>query len=124
MIYGSQEVGRENTVPFFSNSPIDWTQHPEMLSTYKELLAYFNQSETLKTGTLSSYPHSDIVSFKKTSGTEEILVLVNVRNNIETYSLPPAIQNTNWKNVFTNDLISLGTQYSFDAYSYLVLKNQ
>ncbi len=124
MIYGSQEVGRENTVPFFSNSPIDWTQHPEMLSTYKELLAYLNQSETLKTGTMSSYPHSDIVSFKKTSGTEEILVLVNVRNNIETYSLPLAIQNTNWKDVFTSESVLLEMQIDFEPYSYLVLRKQ
>jgi glycosidase len=124
MIYGSQEVGRENTVPFFSNSPIDWTQHPEMHSTYKELLAFFNQSETLKTGTLSGYPHSDIVSFKKTSGTEEILVLVNVRNNIETYSLPSAIQNTNWKDVFTSESVLLEMQTTFEPYSYVVLRKQ
>jgi glycosidase len=123
MLYGSQEVGQVNTVPFFSNSPINWNQHPEMLAAYKELLAYFNQSETMKTGTMTSFPHSDIVAFKKILDSEEILVMVNVRNNTETYSLPASIQNTTWMNVFTNESVSLETEISFESYSYLVLKN-
>jgi glycosidase len=122
LIYSSQEVGQVNTVPFFSNSPIDWTQHPEMLANYKKLLAFFNQSETLKSGTLTSYPHNDVVSFKKKSGPEEILVMVNVRNSNKTYSLPPNIQNSTWTNVFTSEPVSLENQLILNSYSYLVLK--
>jgi hypothetical protein len=72
---------------------------------------------------MTSFPHGDIVAFKKISGSEEILVMVNVRNNTETYSLPAAIQNTTWQNVFTNESVSLETQITFEPYSYLVLKN-
>jgi glycosidase len=122
LIYGSQEVGQIETVPFFSNSPIDWAQHPQMLKSYQALLSYFNGSETLKTGTLKGYPHSNVMAFKKITGTEEILVLVNVRNSPITYSLPMELQNTSWTDVFTNASVNLSTQLIIDNFDYLVLK--
>ena len=44
LIYSSQEVGTSSTVPFFSNQPINWSQNPDMLQAYKDLLALYNNS--------------------------------------------------------------------------------
>jgi len=124
LIYSSQEVGRVNTLPFFSNSPIDWTLHPGMLSTYKQLLAYHSQSETVKTGNLTTYPNDQIAVFIKSSAEEDVLFLVNVRNVVVNYSPPADIQNKLWVDVFSNEPVSLAGEYTFDPYSYLILKNQ
>ncbi|HAB51278.1 MAG TPA: alpha-amylase, partial [Ignavibacteriales bacterium] len=42
LIYGSQEVGVSNTIPFFTRQPINWSLNPDMLKTYKELLSVYN----------------------------------------------------------------------------------
>jgi glycosidase len=123
LIYGSQEVGRESTVPFFSNSPINWTEHPEMLNAYQEILSYFNGSETLKSGDLTTFSDNDVLAFKKTLNQQEILVLVNLRNTLATFDLPFVLQNTNWTNVFTGTSVSLESQIELSLYQYLVLKN-
>jgi glycosidase len=122
LIYGSQEVGRQNTVPFFSNSPIDWTSHPEMLNAYKEILSYFAGSETMKKGSLTTYNHNDILFFQKSFSLETVLVLVNVRNNAKTLAIPAELQNTDWTDVFSNQSVTLGSQVDLSSFNYMVLK--
>lgn len=122
LIYGSQEVGRQNTVPFFSNSPIDWTQHPEMLENYKDILGNFSNSGVLKKGEITTYPHNDILAFMKSYSGEEVLVMVNVRNSSKTFDLPPELQNTDWTDVFSDQTINLASQTELSAYEFKVLK--
>jgi len=95
-----------------------------MLSTYKQLLAYHSQSETVKTGNLTTYPNDQIAVFIKSSAEEDVLFLVNVRNVVVNYSPPADIQNKLWVDVFSNEPVSLAGEYTFDPYSYLILKNQ
>ncbi len=54
LIYGSQEVGVEENIPFFSNAPINWSLHPEMLQAYKDIIKFHNNSDALKKGELVS----------------------------------------------------------------------
>ncbi|MBK6966076.1 MAG: hypothetical protein IPH20_19685 [Bacteroidales bacterium] len=73
MIYGSQEVGRLETLPFFTNSPVNWTQNPDMLIEYQKIMTFYSGSETTKKGTLVSYPNNDICAFIRRSETEELV---------------------------------------------------
>lgn len=122
LIYSSQEVGRITTVPFFSNSPIDWTQNSDMVTAYKNIFAFYNNSNALRRGSLTAYTDNDIVCFKKTYNTEEAVVLVNTRNSIINYTLPAALTNTNWNNAFDNTAVTLATSISINPYGYIVLK--
>ncbi|RTL59829.1 MAG: PKD domain-containing protein [Sphingobacteriales bacterium] len=122
LLYSSQEVGRSTTVPFFSKSPIDWTQNPDMVTAYKTMFAFYNSSNALRKGTLTAYPDNDIASFKKVYNTEEVVVLVNTRNSVINYTLPSALANTNWTNAFTNASVNLSTSISINPYEYIVLK--
>ena len=124
LIYGSQEVGRVNTVPFFTNSPINWTQNPDMLAAYKAIFAVYNTTPALRKGTLQPYINNDIVSFKKSLDAEQVVVLVNTRNSAINYTLPPAIVNTSWVNAFSGAPVELLTSISLGPYEYVVLKNQ
>lgn len=122
LMYSSQEVGRSTTVPFFSNSPIDWTQNPDMVTAYKNIFAFYNSSQALRRGTLSTYPDNDIVSFKKVFTTEEVVVLVNTRNSVINYTLPAALTGTGWTNAMNNTAVTLSANISINPYEYIILK--
>jgi len=120
MIYGSQEVGRVNILPFFSNSPINWTGNPEMLAEYQEIMSFYSGSEASKSGTTISYPNNDVSVFIRKSSSEELLFLVNVRNNQVTYTLPSAIIANEWENALTGMQMGAGQSIILQAYEYLI----
>jgi glycosidase len=121
LIYGSQEVGTEENVPFFSNSPVNWSQHPEMLQAYKDILNFRNGSDALKKGELVSYPDTDVAAFRRVYGQKEVLVMVNVRNMVVTYDVAAELENTAWKDAFDSAGVTLPGSIDLEAYDYLVL---
>jgi len=121
LIYDSQEVGYPNAISIFTNVPVDYTANPDMVAAYKKILAFRAAHEAIKTGTLATYNDVNIVAFEKKSGTDDALVMVNARNSSETFTIPAALQNTTWTNGITGATVTLGTQYTFSAYQYLVL---
>jgi glycosidase len=121
LVYDSQEVGYPDPISIFSDVPVDYTANPDMVAAYKKILSFRAAHEAVKTGALTVYNDLNIVAFEKKSGTDDALVLVNPRNSSETYTVPAALQNTTWKDGFTGATVTLGTQYSFSAYQYLVL---
>lgn len=92
LIYGSQEVGRSSTLPFFTNSPIDWNANADMLQEYKNIMAFYTASSSAKTGSTTDYSTTDVCAFTRTSASEEILVVVNVRNRESTFEIPVAFR--------------------------------
>jgi glycosidase len=124
MIYDGQEVGCPKKISIFGDDPIDWTTNPDMTAEYKKLIAFRKGSEAVKTGALTTYNNADIIAFEKKSGTDDVLVLVNVRNSSINYSIPTALQNTTWTNGLTGADVTLGTQTTFAAYNYLILRKK
>lgn len=122
LIYTGQEVGRTSNVPFFSNSPINWEANPNMLQTYKDILGFYNGSQVAKLGNNVHFSDMDVVCFKKIFGIEELLVMVNARNEQLTFSIPEALQNTSWENVLSGEPVSLGAAMDFQKYEFLILK--
>ena len=122
MFYTGQEVGRLNTVPFFNNSPINWSENPDMLEAYKKMMAFYRQSAVAKEGTNTDYSKADVVCFKKTLNNEELLVIVNVRKQAVDFALPAALQNSNWTDALTSTTRILGTSVTLGGYEYLILK--
>ena len=53
---------------------------------------------------------------------EKVLVIVNLRNSIINYSLPPIFINSTWMDVLNAGTINLNTQISLQPYSYIILK--
>ncbi|MEE4177142.1 MAG: alpha-amylase family glycosyl hydrolase [Bacteroides sp.] len=122
LIYTGQEVGRVNTLPFFSQSPVDWTANPTMLAAYQDLMEVYVQSNAARKGELVNHSSTNVVCFKKTWQDEELLVMVNIRNSNQDFSLPAEIQNTTWEDAFSNATVSLGITQSLAPYQYLILK--
>ncbi len=124
LIYTGQEVGRVSNVPFFSKSPIDWSANPDMLEAYKSILGVYSSTAAARRGMITFYPASDVACFTRTYQGEEILVLVNVRDDVVNFTLPAGLQNSAWINALTGDALTLGGSVSFTAYQYLLLKKQ
>ena len=121
LIYTGQEVGTSATVPFFYNSTINWNANQDMLIDYQEMLGFYSTSEAARYGTKTVYANSDIVSFKKSYNSEEILIIANPRNFNVTYTFPAELSNTTWTNALTNEPVTLGTAMVMSAYQYLIL---
>lgn len=122
LIYTGQEVGRTATLPFFSQSPVDWTANPTMLAAYQELMEVYAQSAAARKGSLVNFSSPNVVCFKKTYQAEEMLVMVNIRNNNQNFSLPAEIRNTTWDDAFSNTTVSLGDIQALAPFEYLILE--
>jgi glycosidase len=123
LIYSSQEVGYPSAINFFNVTPVDYTQNPDMVALYKKILAFRAAHAAVRTGTLTDYSDTNISAFAKTSGTDNVLIMVNTKGSAETYNVPTALQNTTWTNGYTGVSVTLSSTYSFGAYGYLVLSH-
>lgn len=123
LIYNGQEAGMTTAIPFpFTSVKVAWGAHPDVTRAYKQLLATRAASTALRSGTPTAYSTANVCAFTKTAGTEQALVLVNVRNSASTFPLPAVLANSPWTNALQGGTVTLGTQVSLPAYGYLVLK--
>jgi glycosidase len=123
LIYDGQEVGCPKQINFFNDDPIDWTTNPDITAEYKKILAFRAANEAVKTGTLTPYNNTDIIAFEKATSTNDVVILVNARNSVVNYTVPAALQAT-YTNGLTGAGIMLATNYTFQPYTYLVLKKK
>lgn len=121
LIYGSQEVGVPNTIPFFSNSTINWDNNPEMLSSYQKMLQFYASSKVAKTGENTAFPHDDILCFKKSLENEEILIINNLKNNTINFSVPTELENSEWTDIMTNSNLTLTNDITLAPYQFYIL---
>jgi len=123
MIYTGQEVGTPYRLSFpFTGSTVNWTLNPAMTAEYKKILTLRNTSTAIRRGTMVSYSNSNVCAFTKSSGTETVFVLCNLRSSSNAFTLPTALANTVWSDAYTGNSVSLSSQVSLQGYSYLVLK--
>jgi len=124
MIYNGQEVGTPNRMMFpFTNQQINWTLNPAMVAEYKKIIAFRNNSIALRRGTLVSYDNTNVCAFTKTSGTETVFVVSNLKNSTISFPIPAAVAGGTWKDAFTRNPVTLTTQITLLPYTYVVMKN-
>jgi len=77
----------------------------------------------VKKGDFVSYNHPSVVAFIRQRGTEKVLVIVNTRNENNSFTLPVELVNTNWTNALSGSSVDLNTEIDVSPYEYMVLKN-
>lgn len=124
LIYNGQEVGYPNQLGFFEGNAIkiDWSVNPEILTEYQQLMSFRNGSHAVRGGQIETYPSEDVVAFKRISGSEEVIVFVNVRDTAVDFELPVSLVGTTWDNALTNSAVVLDGTVSLGSYAYLILK--
>lgn len=125
LIYNGQEVGFTSSLPFFESAStrIDWSMNPGILEQYKDLLSFRKSSQAVKNGGIESFSHNDVVAFKRMSGGEEVLVIVNVRDKEVSFDTPASISLSGWQNAMDGEETSLPATLTLEPYAFLVLKN-
>ena len=123
LIYDGQEVGCPVQLPIFSTSTIDWTINADMTTQYKAILAARSTSDAVKEGPITSYSDNNVAVFKRTSITDTVLTLVNVRSVAETYTVNAAIANTTWRDAMNSDAsVTVGTTLTVQPFGYMILR--
>jgi glycosidase len=123
LIYNGQEVGFNAMLQFFENSStsINWDLNPDVLAQYQKLIAFRKSSPAVKEGTIDTFQTPDVMAFKRKSGDEEVVVIVNLRDTAKEFTLPASIANSDWTNAITNESITLTDKIPLQAYEYLVI---
>lgn len=122
LIYGSQEVGTANNVPFFSNSTIDWNNNLDMLDAYQKILQFYAGKKAAKVGQNTFYYHSDVACFKKSLNNEAVVIITNLRNTTINYTIPSALVNTTWKDAMTEINFTLNEQITLGPYQFYIFE--
>jgi len=124
LVYNGQEIATPNQLPFFegTNATINWSINPGIKTEYERILNFRKTNSALRSGALTDYSSNNVAAFVRKDGSEEVLVLVNVRNSNQTFTLPAALAQTNWNNAYTGSAVALGTTVALSGYQYLVLK--
>jgi glycosidase len=121
LIYNGQEVGCAVKLPFFSCSPINWSTNPDMTRQYKKLMNIRAMHSALRNGNLQNYADNNVVAFKRTHLTDEVLIIANTRNSVINYTLPAVLQNTVWKDAMNDAVVNMSNSMSLTAYEYRIL---
>lgn len=121
LIYTGQETGRSSTVPFFSNSPIDWTQNPGMQQAYRKIYSAYSQGGELTRALPNKFfTHPDVLCYGKesASGDSLMVVVVNCRNQNVSYTVPAALQNRQFQNMIDSTTFQFNSSLNLAPYEY------
>ncbi|HEY3405242.1 MAG TPA: alpha-amylase family glycosyl hydrolase [Ohtaekwangia sp.] len=122
LLYSSQEVGREDKLPFFTKDPIDWNANQDMFQQYQKLLTAYTGSLAFSKGTLQSYTDDDVAIFTRKKDSDEYLIVVNVRNTVSEITWDESLQNQNWTDALKNESFITETSFTLQPFEYLILK--
>jgi glycosidase len=125
LIYNGQEVGFNSKLPFFENSStkIDWTINPDVLDQYKKLVSFRQSRTAITAGTIETFHTTDVMAFKRKSGDEEVVVIVNLRNSAKDFVVPAGLLNTEWTDAMTGESVMMPDNVPLEAYEYLIMHN-
>src|SRR5690606_1879342 len=97
LIYSGQEVGVTEKLPFFSSNQtiIDWSRNPELAAEYASLIKFRLSSDAIKRGGIQSLGDDpDVLMFKRNYEDQEVLVIVNARDEQKEVSVPAELVNS------------------------------
>lgn len=125
-LMSGQEVGYNQWTPWPWSDPaldINWSQNPSAKDHYTKILNFRKNSNAIRRGSLANFSNDNVCVFTKTAGSEKILVMVNMRNSQQNFTVPSAVDG-NYTGVYsgiTHDVIS-GSSWTLAPYQYFVLR--
>jgi hypothetical protein len=123
LFYTGQEVGRMAKVPFFSKSPINWNENPDMLNAYKEMMAFYGSAQVARSGTEVDYSSHEVICFTKTLADEQLMIMINTHNDSIEYTVPSQFVGSYWIDALTNDTLQFGASVQLTNYQYLIAQH-
>jgi glycosidase len=123
LIYTGQEVDYDRRIPIFQDTAIDWSKNRAISTWIAQLLDLRRKHPALLTGTTVDRSTDDVAVFCRTKGSDQVLVIANVRDRAESAPIDPAWQGE-WKDGLKRKLVDLDSQVSLPPYGRLILLRQ
>jgi hypothetical protein len=120
-----QEVDFNQTIPWpYTTVKINWAANPGAAADFTKILAYRTSSTAIRQGTMTNYSDANVCAFTKTSGTEKVVVMANLRNATSSYTIPAGLAG-NYKDAYTGAAVTVtsGATQNLSAFQYIVLTN-
>ena len=125
-LMSGQEVDFTSFVPYPWRTPkIDWSVNTTAAADFTKILNFRTNSAAIRRGTMTNYSNTNVCAFTKITGSEKVVVLVNLRNSTQSFVIPSAMAGT-YTNAFatgTQVTLTNGATQSLGAFQYLVLTN-
>lgn len=120
-----QETDFNQTIPWpFTSVKINWNTNPSAAADFSKILNFRTSSTAIRRGVMTNYSDANVCAFTKINGTEKVIVMANLRNSTNNYTIPAAFAG-NYKDAYTNASVTLtsGATQSLTAFQYVVLTN-
>lgn len=120
-----QEVDFNQTIPWpYTTVKINWNTNPSAATEFGNILKARSNSTAIRRGTLTNYSSTNVCAFTKSYGTEKVTVIVNMRNNSSTYTIPSALAGT-YTGMISGEVQTLtsGSTITLNAFQYYILSN-
>ena len=127
LIYGSQEVGYPEPINFFHYVPVNWNANPKLREEYKKLIAIYNEHPALRSsGTIRAFDDdgNNILCIERVLNNDNVLVLVNVRDQAENIDVPRMWADKTVTDLVTGNEVNLGAKITLQPYQYMLLYNK
>ena len=122
LVYGCQEVGYPGKINFFNYVPVDWKANPEMRASYKKLISIFKNEPAIRKGGMTPHPDNDILVFERTLGKENILVMVNLRDEQKKVAVPSSFVGKTLMELSKEKPVTLSSEITLAPFQYMILK--
>jgi glycosidase len=126
LVYNGQELGVADTVSFFDRTPYEWAgEDPSITSFYRDYLTFYRSSPALQEGDLEilTPDADDVLVYRRSTGDEELLLAVNVRDARVAVDLPSEYADASLEHVLTGETVD-GPTLSLDGYGFRILRPQ
>lgn len=122
MIYSSQEIGYDRPLSFFGPNVLDWNSNPSYTAEYKNVMSIYTSSDAMRKGAIKTYNTTDVVSILRTSQNEEVLIMVNTKNETKEVKTPIEFANGNAVNLLDKKTEILPSVIKLEPYEYGIWK--
>ncbi|MBQ3730301.1 MAG: alpha-amylase [Muribaculaceae bacterium] len=123
LVYGSQEVGYPEPINFFHYVPVNWNANPELREEYKQLIGIYNDHPALRSsGKVTCFDDdgNSVLCVERVLNNDNVLVMVNVRNEPHNMDVPPMWITRDVVNLMTGEEQQLGKRMTLQPYQYLL----
>ena len=118
MIYSSQEIGYDRPLSFFGPNVLDWNSNPSYTAEYKNVMSIYTSSDAMRKGAIKTYNTTDVVSILRSSQNEEVLIMVNTKNETKEVKTPIEFANGNVVNLLDKKTEILPSVIKLEPYEY------
>lgn len=119
-----QEADFNQVIPWpYTSVKINWS-NTNAKNDFTKILNFRNSSAAIRRGTMSNYSNTNVCAFTKTSGSEKVIVITNLRGTSSTFTIPAAMAGS-FKEVYNGANINLtsGSTITLNPFQYLVVTN-